>query len=90
MALATFLTVFWLASQQQACGQFVSQQVGGVSIDAQGIVKNVSVDDLDGLKRVREAAFQPVPGDLKTSAAQGFAAAVGSGHCRAPQAKARR
>ena len=68
MALATFLTVFWLASQQQACGQFVSQQVGGVSIDAQGVVKKVNVDQLGELLRVRKDAFQPVSGDLQKQA----------------------
>ncbi len=48
--------------------QFITQQVGGVSIDAQGIVKHVRVDDLDRLKRERAAALQAVPGDLNAQA----------------------
>ncbi len=51
-----------------ARAQFRTQQVGGVSIDAQGIVKHVRVDDLDRLKRERAAALQAVPGDLNAQA----------------------
>jgi len=51
----------------RASGQFVQQQVGGVSIDARGIVTNVRIDELNELKRVRELALKPVPGDLKVA-----------------------
>ncbi|MBI3837789.1 MAG: hypothetical protein HY288_07630, partial [Planctomycetia bacterium] len=49
-ALAAVTTALWLASLEQAHGQFVSQQVGGVSIDARGMVTNVRVDELNELK----------------------------------------
>ena len=49
-------------------GVFVRQQVGGVSIDARGVVTNVRVDELNELKQVREQALKAVPGDLKRQA----------------------
>ncbi len=55
-------------AERRAAAQFINQQVGGVSIDARGIVTNVSVDELNSLKREREAAIKPVPGDLKAQA----------------------
>ncbi len=64
-SVVAVLAVLWLATPQQARAQFVNQQVGGVSIDARGIVTKVSVGDADELLRVRKAAFQPVPGDLQ-------------------------
>ena len=54
-----------LVSLNQARGQFIQQQVGGVSIDARGVVSNVKVDELNELKRERQQALRPVPGDLK-------------------------
>ena len=67
-ALAAGVAALWLASLPQAHGQFVQQQVGGVSIDARGVVTNVRVDELNELKQVREQALKPVPGDLKRQA----------------------
>ena len=56
--------VVWIVPQR-ATAQFLNQQVGGVSIDARGIVTNVQIDELNRLKRERAEALQPVPGDLK-------------------------
>jgi hypothetical protein len=64
-AIAVFALACWAASAQ---AQFVTQQVGGVSIDARGVVTNVRLDELNELKRVRQQALQPVPGDLKVAA----------------------
>jgi hypothetical protein len=70
MALVAVAGVFWLTPHQPALGQIglVQQQVGGVSIDARGVVTNVRVDELNQLKRLREQALKPVPGDLKRQA----------------------
>lgn len=66
-AVATVaLSLTALASQANA--QFLQQQVGGISIDARGVVSRVRVDELNDLKRMREAALRPVPGDLKAAA----------------------
>ncbi|HEY2892681.1 MAG TPA: DUF1598 domain-containing protein, partial [Pirellulales bacterium] len=46
----------------------MQQQVGGISIDARGVVNNVRLDELNELRREREKAFHPVPGDLKQAA----------------------
>ena len=68
VALIACLAAICLATMHEAHGQFVSQQVGGVSIDARGIVQKVKLDEVGELLRVRKAAFQPVPGDMKLSA----------------------
>ena len=70
MALVAVAGVFWLTPHQPALGQIglVQQQVGGVSIDARGVVTNVRVDELNELKQLREQALKPVPGDLKRQA----------------------
>ncbi|MGD9723112.1 MAG: DUF1598 domain-containing protein [Pirellulales bacterium] len=57
-----------LGAPQQALAQFVSQQVGGVSIDAKGLVAKVTVGDVAELLKARQAAFQTVPADLAKSA----------------------
>ena len=49
----------------QAQGQFINQQVGGVSIDAHGVLTKIRGDELNELKRERQAAFSPVPANLK-------------------------
>jgi len=51
-----------------AFGQFVNRQVGGVSIDAQGVISLIDVDQQDQLRQVREQALQAVPGDMKAHA----------------------
>jgi hypothetical protein len=66
LAFAILLCSFAFASRANA--QFVQQQVGGISIDARGVVNNVRLDELNELRREREKAFHPVPGDLKQAA----------------------
>ena len=63
--LGVALLALALAWSAPASAQFVNQQVGGVSIDARGIVKNVQIDEFNRLKQEREQALRPVPGDLK-------------------------
>ncbi|MEX2113071.1 MAG: DUF1598 domain-containing protein [Pirellulales bacterium] len=65
--LAALATIVWLASLDSAHAQFVTQQVGGVSIDANGIVTKVRVDELGELLKVRKDALQPVAADLQKS-----------------------
>ncbi len=67
-AIAAVLGTCWLAAMDRAHAQFVTQQVGGVSIDARGVVSNVRVDELNDLKRFRQRALQPIAGDLKAAA----------------------
>ena len=64
-AVVAFLTLVLLAPSQPARAQFVSQQVGGIAIDARGIVTKVSVGDAAELLRARKAAFQAVPDDMQ-------------------------
>ncbi|HEV3138250.1 MAG TPA: DUF1598 domain-containing protein [Pirellulales bacterium] len=64
-ALLAIATALMLTPRQQAVAQFIQQQVGGVSIDARGVVTNVRIDELNELKQVREQALKAVPGDLK-------------------------
>lgn len=49
----------------EAQAQFINQQVGGVSIDANGVLTKIKLDELNELKRLRQAAFMAVPSDLK-------------------------
>ncbi|HEX3725776.1 MAG TPA: DUF1598 domain-containing protein [Pirellulales bacterium] len=67
-SFAVLVALSWVATAPEACAQFVTQQVGGVSIDAQGVVTNVRLDELNQLKLARQQAFQPVNGDLKGAA----------------------
>ncbi len=69
-SVAVFLFAFalGLAHLPTARGQIIQQQVGGVTIDARGLVSKVQIDDLNELRRVRALAVQPVPGDLKVQA----------------------
>jgi hypothetical protein len=45
--------------------QFINQQVGGVSIDANGVLSKIQVDQLNDLKRMRQQTFAGVPADLQ-------------------------
>ena len=68
-ALAS-LAVLALASNR-AQAQFVggfSQAVGGISIDAEGVLKNAEPDDQKQLAKLRLQALAAVPGDLKQPA----------------------
>ncbi len=67
LALVALAAVISLSLRTTARAQFVTQQVGGVSIDANGIVQKVRLDELGELLKVRKAAFQPVPDDLSKS-----------------------
>ena len=64
-ALGVLLAASCLFASREARGQFVQQQVGGVSIDAHGVVSSVRIDALNELKRERQKALEPVTGDLK-------------------------
>jgi hypothetical protein len=57
-----------LISTRPAAAQFVTQQVGGVSIDARGVVSKVRLDELNELRLARAQALNPVPGDLRAAA----------------------
>jgi len=59
----TPLALALVASSAQA--QFVNQQVGGVSIDANGILSTIQTDQLNALKQFRQDNFAGVPGALK-------------------------
>ncbi len=54
-----------LLAASQAHAQLINQQVGGVSIDANGLVSKIQIDQLNSLKQDRLAAMQPVPGALQ-------------------------
>src|SRR5262245_52889159 len=68
LALAVAIATASLAWLARAEAQVLNQQVGGVSIDARGVLTKVRVDELNQLKQFRQAAFQAVPGDLKDGA----------------------
>lgn len=63
-ALGAALSIGLLAAEP-ASAQLINQQVGGVSIDAQGVLTKIRVDQLDALKRERQAALSPVAGALQ-------------------------
>ncbi|MEX0978685.1 MAG: DUF1598 domain-containing protein, partial [Pirellulales bacterium] len=63
--LAAALLALSLIVLPEAQAQFVNQQVGGVSIDANGVLTKIKLDELNELKRHRQAAFMAVPGELK-------------------------
>jgi hypothetical protein len=65
IVLPAALAVAGLLAATQAQAQFVTQQVGGVSIDARGVLTKIRADELNELKRERQAAFAAVPADLK-------------------------
>lgn len=57
--------VLLLAGSHPAHAQLVRQAVGGVSIDATGVVNNLRAAELDALRQQRAKAMHPVPGDLQ-------------------------
>lgn len=67
-AVATVLAACALLGLPRAEAQLINAQVGGVSIDADGVLTKIRVDQLNDLKHQRESAFMAVPGDLKDSA----------------------
>ena len=50
--------------QAQGAFGFQNRQVGGVSIDADGVLKNLNVDQQLAVRREQELALGAVPGDL--------------------------
>ncbi len=65
LLVATFVLVqaaFTSTAQAQLFGR---QQVGGVSIDPNGLLSKIELDQLNELKRVRQEAFAPVPDGLQ-------------------------
>ncbi len=65
LILPAALALAGLLAVSEARGQFINQQVGGVSIDARGVLTKIRADELNELKRERQAAFAAVPADLK-------------------------
>lgn len=57
-----------LVTAQQASAQLVRQAVGGVSIDATGVVSNVQPGELEALRKQRAQALQQIPGDMRAKA----------------------
>jgi hypothetical protein len=77
MALAALLTLTSLALAQPArqparntnpsllnVNPFFNRAVGGISIDADGLLENASVDALGELRRLRANALAPIPKEL--------------------------
>ncbi|HEY1598175.1 MAG TPA: hypothetical protein VGG64_01140, partial [Pirellulales bacterium] len=46
-------------------GGFIGQAVGGISIDAHGVLLNAERDNLNKLRALRAQALAEVPGDLR-------------------------
>jgi hypothetical protein len=64
LTVGLFFVVGSLAQAQVGIGGFGIQQVGGVSIDADGLLKNRTIDNQKVLVRELEKALRAVPGDL--------------------------
>src|SRR5271168_1861233 len=62
--LAGWWLIYGIASPVHA--QFVQRQVGGVSIDPDGVLKNLTVDEQGDLRRLMEKELQPAAGDMAT------------------------
>ncbi len=67
LAAAAMLGAWALAlTANPAWAQFgLSQQVGGVWIDADGVLRNREVDETNRVRAAREALLQPVPADAQ-------------------------
>jgi hypothetical protein len=65
LTLAAVLAIVAGLFASSAEAQFVNQQVGGVSIDANGLLTKIQVDQLNDLKRYRQDAFAAVPSALQ-------------------------
>ena len=50
---------------QQTSAQIVQQAVGGVAIDAEGVLSAPTQDDTQGLQELRHAAIEQMPADLE-------------------------
>jgi len=70
LALALGLFVGLKASAQTTSTTgLVTRAVGGISIDAQGALRNASVDETGQLQRFRTERFQPIPAELNQAVA---------------------
>jgi hypothetical protein len=65
--LAVIICTLTLAVCLPANGQILSQAVGGISIDADGLLKNAKPDDVGALSKIRKAALQKIPGPLNAT-----------------------
>ena len=63
--LSAVLVVACALAAPRAQAQFLSQQVGGVWIDADGLVTTIQTDRLNDLRRQRADAFRAAPADLQ-------------------------
>ncbi|HTU27470.1 MAG TPA: DUF1598 domain-containing protein [Pirellulales bacterium] len=64
--LAALVLAFAASPAQAQFGGFgIRQQVGGVWVDADGMLRNRQVDETDQVRAAREAMLQPVPGDAR-------------------------
>jgi hypothetical protein len=54
-----------LGRQPEAGGCFRTQAVGGISVDAAGVLKNAEIDGLNELREIRLRALQEIAGDMK-------------------------
>lgn len=61
LVIAAGLLASW---SSMASAQFVQRQVGGVSINADGVLKNQTVDERLAVKRDQELAMRAVPGEM--------------------------
>jgi len=63
-ALACYAMPAWAQQGLVATGGFVGRAVGGISIDADGVLANAQPDNLNKLRALRVRALAEVPGDL--------------------------
>ena len=50
--------------------------IGGVRIDAEGVLSNVAVDQTKRLNQIRQLALDPIPGDFETYTETAFRVAL--------------
>lgn len=62
--LALVAAALWPQTARAQRGFGFGQSVGGVSIDAEGLLKNATLDQMNKLRLLRETAMQEIPGDL--------------------------
>ena len=70
IAIAIFLA--FSALPVLAGGLIRAPAVGGVYIDAEGVVSSPSIDETERLRAIWQAGLDPIPGDMETFAEQRF------------------
>lgn len=65
MLCCTFVVALTFALSQQSSAQIVRQAVGGVAIDADGVVSVQTEDDTQSLREMRRTAGEQAPADLE-------------------------